>query len=102
MPPDLTLHAVLDPAPAGNRLVVLRGGSSTGKSRAAYQAVVDRLPQWWVDYPRTPAALGKRLQYGIPRHTVVWLDELRRYTDADGGPAVLALLAELLTDNGRS
>ena len=98
---DDLLHAALDPTPVGNRLVVLRGGSSTGKSRAAYQAVMERLPQWRVDYPRTPAALAQRLQDGIPRHTVVWLDELRYYADADGGPAVLARLADLLAENGR-
>lgn len=52
---DCLLYVVLDPAPVANRLVVLRGRSSTGKTRAAYQAVVDRLPHWQVDYPHTTA-----------------------------------------------
>ena len=100
-PHDDLLHAVLDPAPVANRLVVLRGGSSTGKTRAAYQAVVDRLPHWQVDYPHTTAALAQRLKEGIPRHTVLWLNELRHYAEAHDGPQVLAQLAELLAEHGR-
>ena len=38
-PHDELLRAVLDPAVAASRLVVVRGGSSTGKTRAAYEAV---------------------------------------------------------------
>ncbi len=37
-PHDELLRAVLDPAVAASRLVVVRGGSSTGKTRAAYEA----------------------------------------------------------------
>jgi hypothetical protein len=43
---DQVLRTILDPGVAANRLVVVRGGSSTGKSRAAYEAVLDRLPDW--------------------------------------------------------
>lgn len=35
-PHDELLRAVLDPAAPASRLVVVRGGSSTGKTRAAY------------------------------------------------------------------
>ena len=35
-----------------------------------------------------------------PRSTVLWLGELRKYADADDGPAVLARLADLLDDPG--
>src|ERR1035438_6470741 len=42
-PHDELLRAVLDPAVPASRLVVVRGGSSTGKSRAAYEAVAARL-----------------------------------------------------------
>ena len=38
-PHDELLRAVLDPAVPASRLVVVRGGSSTGKTRAAYEAV---------------------------------------------------------------
>jgi len=93
---DELLRAVLDPVPVGSRLVVLRGGSSTGKSRAAYEAVLDRLPTWRVDYPRTATALAARLDAGIAPRTVLWLDELRHYAEDQGGRAVLARLAEVL------
>jgi uncharacterized protein YidB (DUF937 family) len=98
---DELLRAVLDPVPVGSRLVVLRGGSSTGKSRAAYEAVLDRLPTWRVDYPRTATALAARLDAGIAPRTVLWLDELRHYAEDQGGRAVLARLAEVLTGDGR-
>jgi hypothetical protein len=41
-PHDDLLRAVLDPAVPDSRLIVVRGGSSTGKTRAAYEAVADR------------------------------------------------------------
>lgn len=98
---DDLLCAVLDPATTTNRLVVVRGGSSTGKSRAAYEAVKLRLATWRVDYPRTPNALAQRLRTGIGRRTVLWLGELRHYIDADGGTEALSLLADMMEDNGQ-
>ena len=100
-PHDELLRAVLDPAVAASRLVVIRGGSSTGKTRAAYEAVAARLADWQVDYPLDPGALAARLEAGIPARTVLWLGELRQYADADGGPAVLGLLADLPQGEGR-
>lgn len=75
---------------------MLRGGSSTGKSRAAYQAVKECLPSWRVDYPRTPAALEQRLRDGVAPHSVIWLGELRDYVERADGPVALDLLADLL------
>ncbi len=95
-PHDELLRAMLDPAVPASRLVVVRGGSSTGKTRAAYEAVADRLADWQLDYPLDVAALKERLDAGIPACTVLWLGELRQYADADGGPAVLGRLADLL------
>ncbi len=100
-PHDELLRAVLDPAVPASRLVVVRGGSSTGKTRAAYEAVADRLAGWQLDYPLDPGALAARLEAGIPARTVLWLGELRQYADADGGPAVLGRLADLLEGEGR-
>ena len=100
-PHDELLRAVLDPAVPASRLVVVRGGSSTGKTRAAYEAVADRLADWRVDYPLDPAALKERLDAGILPRTVLWLGELRQYADADGGAAVLGRLADLLEGEGR-
>jgi hypothetical protein len=99
-PHDELLRAVLGPGVPNSRLVVVRGGSSTGKTRSAYEAVLDRLADWRLDYPQDPSALAARLDDGIPAHTVLWLDELRQYADAGGGPAVLGRLADLLTGEG--
>ena len=99
-PHDELLRAVLDPAVPASRLVVVRGGSSTGKTRAAYEAVADRLADWQLDYPLNAAALAARLEAGIPARTVLWLGELRQYADADGGAAVLGRLADLLAGEG--
>lgn len=95
---DELLRAVLDPAVRDNRLVVVRGGSSTGKTRAAYEAVADRLSDWPVDYPLDSGALAARLEAGIPARMVLWLGELRQY--AAGGAAVLGRLADLLQGEG--
>ena len=63
-PHDEKLRTVLDPAVADSRLVVVRGDAGAGKSRAAYEAVADRLPDWPLEYPPTPAALAARLEAG--------------------------------------
>ena len=99
-PHDELLRAMLDPAVPASRLVVVRGGSSTGKTRAAYEAVMARLAGWQLDYPRDPAALKERLDAGIPARTVLWLGELRQYADADGGAEVLGRLADLIVGEG--
>ena len=99
-PHDELLLAVLNPAVPASRLVVVRGGSSTGKTRAIYEAVVGRLADWQVDYPLNAAALAARLDAGIPARTVLWLGELRQYADDDGGAAVLGRLADLLQGEG--
>lgn len=78
-PHDELLRAVIDPAAYMSRLVVVRGGSSTGKTRAAYEAVAAQLADWQL---------------------VLWLGELRQYADTDGGQAVLARLADLLHGDG--
>ena len=98
-PHDEPLRAVLDPAVPASRLVVVRGGSSTGKTRAAYEAVAARLAGWQLDYPLDPGALAARLDAGIPVRTVLWLGELRRRR-LHGGPAVLGRLADLLKGEG--
>jgi len=98
---DELLAAVLEPAVQASRLVVLRGGSSSGKSRAAYEAVKARLAQWQLDYPTGPATLTARLNDGIPSRTILWLRELRDYAERDGGQAALEALADLLHGKGQ-
>ena len=99
-PHDEKLRRVLDPEVADSRLIVVRGVAGTGKSRAAYEAVADRLAGWPLEYPPTAAALTARLEAGIPAGTVLWLGELRRYADADDGAAALNRLADLLDGEG--
>ena len=95
-PHDELLRVVLDPAEPASRLVVLRGDSCTGRSRAVYEAIADRLPGWPVCYPVTTAELAA----GVPARTVLWLGELRRHVDADDGATVLGHLDELLYGEG--
>lgn len=93
---DDLLHAALDPGSAANRLIVLRGGSSTGKSRTAFEAIRARLPTWLVDYPPSEVATLARLSAGLRPQTVLWLDELRDYAETRAGRNALARLADLL------
>ena len=99
-PHDEVLRSMLDPGVPGSRLIVVRGEACTGKSRAAYEAVADRLADWSLEYPPTAVALAARLEAGIPDWTVLWLGELCRYADADGGAAALSRLAGLLEGDG--
>jgi hypothetical protein len=101
-PHDDLLDAVLDPDAAANRLVVLRGGPSTGKSRSAYNALcAGRLASWRLEYPPIPAELTRLLEEGVRPRTVIWLRELRDYADADGGQESLARLARILAGGNR-
>jgi hypothetical protein len=100
-PHDKLLRAMLDPDVPESRLVVVRGDPATGKTRAVYEAVVDQLADWSLEYPPTVAALAARLEAGIPDRTVLWLGELRHYADADGGAVALSRLDDLLEDEGR-
>jgi hypothetical protein len=99
---DDLLDAVLDPGTVASRLVVLRGGSSTGKTRAAFEAVArGRLARWWLEYPLGEADLATLLQDEVRSGTVLWLGELRQYTSGqDGGAAVLGRLTRLLEGRG--
>jgi len=92
---------------AGGRsgMAVLVGGSSTGKTRACWEAV-HQLPAGWrlwhpFDPARPEAALADLIRVG-PR-TVVWLNETQLYLDTPGdtGERVAAALRTLLTDPAR-
>ncbi|MFE6840131.1 tetratricopeptide repeat protein, partial [Streptomyces sp. NPDC057705] len=93
---DQALRARLrtaDTEEAGATLVLLRGGSCTGKSRAAFEAVRRCLPHWRLVLPKTAESLQAFLATGgrIPR-TVLWLDELQDHVgDHDGEPAAAGL-----------
>lgn len=82
-------------------LIVLVGGSSTGKTRAAYEAVTS-MSGWLLHHPIFPsrsAALIEAVQSdAIAPRTIVWLNELQEYLMADTGEtAASAIRATLLT-----
>ena len=64
--------------------VLLIGGSSVGKTRTLYEAVLAALPEWWLVHPAGPGEVAALAQAPPPR-TVVWLDELQRYLDGEDG-----------------
>lgn len=105
---DAVLREVVDTAVKGaSRLAVLVGGSSTGKTRACWEASQDLPAPWrlWhpVDPTRPKAALADLVDVG--RHTVVWLNDAHHYlltADLELGEHVAARLNTLLTDPARS
>ena len=98
-------------AAAGGKsgMAVLVGGSSTGKTRACWEALRllrDRKPEWRLWHPIDPSRPEAALA-GLPTirpRTVVWLNEAQFYLDTpDGlGERVAAGLRELLRDPARS
>ena len=108
---DEVLGQVVRAAAAGRSgIAVLVGGSSTGKTRACWEALAllrDQNPPWrlWhpIDPTRPDAALVELA--GIGPRTVVWLNEAQLYLDtaeAGLGERVAAGLRELLRDPGRA
>ncbi|MFD9454139.1 helix-turn-helix domain-containing protein [Streptomyces sp. NPDC059985] len=103
---DATLAGVVEAAAGGRSgLLVLIGPSSTGKTRACWEAVQilsDRGWRLWhpFDPSRVEGALAGLQQVG-PR-TVVWLNEAQHYLgDTHHGETLAAALRALLTDRDR-
>jgi hypothetical protein len=108
---DEVLGRVVRAAAQGRSgIAVLVGGSSTGKTRACWEAlgVLRDQPEPWrvwhpIDPSRPDAALAELP--GIGPRTVVWLNEAQFYLQvAEGGlgERVAAGLRELLRDAGRA
>ncbi|CNE48094.1 Obg family GTPase CgtA%2C C-terminal extension [Mycobacterium tuberculosis] len=106
---DRVLADVVDQAAGGtSRIAVLVGGSSTGKTRACWEALepLRRAAQGWrlwhpIDPTRPDALLAELREVG-PR-TVVWLNDAQFYLDhAALGERVAAGLRELLRDPHRA
>ncbi|MCZ2825997.1 MULTISPECIES: hypothetical protein [unclassified Modestobacter] len=108
---DKALTQTVDAVGLRSQFVVLVGGSSTGKTRACWEAV-QRLPEeWQLWHPLAPTRArallnGLRSLSGVlaPR-TVLWLNELQDYLvpegDPDLGEQAAAELRELLRDRSR-
>ncbi|MFD0686011.1 hypothetical protein [Actinomadura fibrosa] len=88
--PGTGLRSWLRAAAGRGGMVVLVGGSSTGKTRCLLAAVQDVLPDWWLLHPRDTAELHT-LADQPPGRLVIWLDELQNYLGgADGLTAATA------------
>lgn len=99
---DLVLaEAVRDAAAGRSRMVVLVGGSSTGKTRACWEAVQPLADMGWrlwhpFDPTRAEAALDDL--HRVARRTVVWLNEAQHYLGGrKAGERIAAALHGLLT-----
>ncbi|KWX05859.1 hypothetical protein TH66_00550 [Carbonactinospora thermoautotrophica] len=100
-PHDEELRDLLDRAEPPAEMIVLVGGSSTGKTRTAFEAVRDRLAGWRLVFPRSAAELVELAASGrIAERTVVWLNETQDYLDGAEGERAATALAGLL-DQGR-
>ena len=87
-------------------MAVMVGGSSTGKTRACWEAVHLLPPGWrlWHPFdPTRPEAALAQLPQVRPR-TVVWLNQTQLYLDASSDTAerISAALRTLLSDPGRA
>ncbi|MEU5973654.1 hypothetical protein [Streptomyces sp. NPDC047315] len=86
----------------GPQFMVLVGGSSTGKTRAAYEAA-QHLKGWRLFHPISPSkptALTRALTSdSLHPRTVIWLNELQDYLLADGGERAAAILKDFLDRN---
>lgn len=85
---------------SGPELIVLVGGSSTGKTRACFEALAT-LPQGWrlhhPLFPSKPESLIEVLRSGrIPPRSVLWLNELQDYLNGPHGEVAAAALREFM------
>lgn len=102
---DARLDAVVAAAAAGrSSITVLVGGSSTGKTRALWEAVRKLPDSWRLWHPLAPTRPDAVL-VGLPDiapKTVVWLNEAQHYLAPDlVGEQVAAGLRDLLRDPAR-
>ncbi|WP_405722585.1 hypothetical protein [Streptomyces sp. NBC_00046] len=82
-------------------LLVLRGGSCTGKTRTAYEAVTQHLPDWHLIYPKTADALVAALEANaVTEGTVLWLDDAQQLFEQPAGEEAAAALRQLVEQPG--
>ncbi|MFC7261477.1 hypothetical protein [Streptomyces lutosisoli] len=96
---DGKLYDVLAPALGGgpSALAVLTGDSSTGKTRALYEALLDLAPTRPFLRPATAGDLLTLIEEGrITAGTVLWLNEAQRFLDGSTGEEAAARLRALL------
>jgi hypothetical protein len=103
---DDRLRDLVASAEAKSRLVLVVGDSSTGKTRACWEAIRDRLPEWRVWHPlipERPAALVSELATRrLAPRTVIWLNDAHDYLlPRPAGILAATTLQDLLTDPNR-
>lgn len=85
-----------------SRIVVLVGSSSTGKTRACWEAVqplADEKWRLWHPFDPTRAEAALEDLHRVQPHTVVWLNEAQHYLgDRVAGERIAAAVHSLLTD----
>ncbi|AWT47932.1 helix-turn-helix domain-containing protein [Streptomyces actuosus] len=105
-PHDEHLVAIVEAAEGGHSgMAVLVGSSSTGKTRACWEAIQPLAATGWrlwhpFDPTRADAALADL--HRVEPRTVVWLNDSQQYLGGDHGERIAAALHGLLTDVGRS
>ncbi|MGV9928654.1 tetratricopeptide repeat protein [Nocardia rhamnosiphila] len=100
-PVDTAVREAIDRARSGrgSRMILLRGGSCTGKTRCAIEALRDRIPRWSLVRPIDKDQLWHLLVSDIAASTVLWLDDIQALLGAsDAKDQVVQKLFELLTD----
>ncbi|MEV5508739.1 helix-turn-helix domain-containing/SEL1-like repeat protein [Streptomyces orinoci] len=100
---DQRLRARLDAAVTGRQavMVVVRGESCTGKSRAAYEAVRACLGHWQLVFPKSAASLLALLAAdALAPRTVLWLNEAQDFLHGPAGEASAAALRRRLEGAG--
>lgn len=99
---DARLRTIIEAADRTSRMIVLVGDSSTGKTRALWEAV-RHLPEGWkVWFPASARALNDGLASRVVgAQTVVWLNDAHNYLDpafTQVAEDSAARLTELLAD----
>ncbi|MFC4050011.1 tetratricopeptide repeat protein [Actinomadura syzygii] len=102
---DDRLRAAVAGAAHGSRMVVVVGDSSTGKTRACWEAIRAELPDWRIWHPlapERPLAMAEAVRAGrVAPHTVIWLNEAQFYLQPASGEQVAAEVQALLADPSR-
>jgi hypothetical protein len=103
---DAQLVAAAVEAAAGRSCIALLvGGSSSGKTRACWEALepLRRAGGWRLWHPIAPSRVDALLEglAGVGARTVIWLNEAQEYLGGPDGERVAAGLRELIPDSAR-
>ncbi|MFJ8138785.1 tetratricopeptide repeat protein [Streptomyces sp. NPDC096013] len=82
-------------------LLIVRGGSCSGKTRTAYEALKSAMPEWNLIYPKSVDSLLAALNCdAVQRETILWLDDAHHFLLHEKGEEVAAALRRLLEHDG--